>query len=260
MTACGIPRRTLIAATTNDPTAPARSRDLQAALRAATPKPTGSTVVKPINDTMRELQRDALVAYVLHQLRRESRRTAHDRHAGQAVRVLPDGRADGAVHADLADPARALVGAAVHRALPAATWSRGVAPSDINAAQWEWMKRYRVWQANREVFLWPENWLEPELRDDQSPFFKELDERAAAERHHRRRGRRRYLNYLAKLEEVAKLEPCGMSLRRDDPNGRRDRPRRRAHRRGPPQVLLPPARGGYWTPGRRSSSTSRTTR
>ena len=35
------------------------------------------------------------------------------------------------------------------------------------------MKRYRVWQANREVFLWPENWLDPELRDDQSPFFKE---------------------------------------------------------------------------------------
>ncbi len=35
------------------------------------------------------------------------------------------------------------------------------------------MKRYRVWEANRKVFLWPENWLEPELRDDQSPFFKQ---------------------------------------------------------------------------------------
>ena len=48
-----------------------------------------------------------------------------------------------------------------------------VAPSSIKAKQWEWMKRYRVWEANRKVFLWPENWLEPELRDDQSPFFKE---------------------------------------------------------------------------------------
>ena len=36
------------------------------------------------------------------------------------------------------------------------------------------MKRYRVWQANREVFLWPENWLYPELRDDQSPFFQQM--------------------------------------------------------------------------------------
>ena len=41
--------------------------------------------------------------------------------------------------------------------------------------QWEWMKRYRVWEANRKVFLFPENWLEPELRDDKSPFFKEIE-------------------------------------------------------------------------------------
>ena len=47
------------------------------------------------------------------------------------------------------------------------------------------MKRYRVWEANRKVFLLPENWLEPELRDDKSPFFKETRERIAAERHHR---------------------------------------------------------------------------
>ena len=40
----------------------------------------------------------------------------------------------------------------------------------------EWMKRYRVWEANRKVFLYPENWLEPELRDEKSPFFKELED------------------------------------------------------------------------------------
>ena len=48
-----------------------------------------------------------------------------------------------------------------------------VSPADIDASQWTWMKRYRVWQANREVFLWPENWLYPELRDNQSPFFQQ---------------------------------------------------------------------------------------
>ena len=29
---------------------------------------------------------------------------------------------------------------------------------------WDWLKRYRVWEANRKVFLFPENWIEPELR------------------------------------------------------------------------------------------------
>jgi hypothetical protein len=28
------------------------------------------------------------------------------------------------------------------------------------------MKRYRIWEANRKIFLFPENWLEPEFRDD----------------------------------------------------------------------------------------------
>ena len=50
-----------------------------------------------------------------------------------------------------------------------------VSPAAVNAKQWEWMKRYRVWEANRKVFLFPENWLEPELRDDKSPFFKEIE-------------------------------------------------------------------------------------
>jgi SpoVK/Ycf46/Vps4 family AAA+-type ATPase len=28
----------------------------------------------------------------------------------------------------------------------------------------EWQKNYRVWDANRKIFLYPENWIEPELR------------------------------------------------------------------------------------------------
>src|SRR6184192_1524674 len=31
-------------------------------------------------------------------------------------------------------------------------------------AEWEWRKNYRVWDANRKIFLYPENWIEPELR------------------------------------------------------------------------------------------------
>src|SRR5262249_5083202 len=41
--------------------------------------------------------------------------------------------------------------------------------------QGRWMKNYRVCEANRKIFLYPENWLEPELRDDKSPFFVEFE-------------------------------------------------------------------------------------
>jgi hypothetical protein len=33
-----------------------------------------------------------------------------------------------------------------------------------NDREWVWMTKYRVWEANRKEFLYPENWMEPEIR------------------------------------------------------------------------------------------------
>src|SRR5262249_51668810 len=92
-----------------------------------------------------------------------------------------------------------------------------VSPESINREQWEWMKRYRVWEANRKVFLFPENWLEPELRDDQWPFFKEIESELLQSDITDDSAATALLNYLSKLEEVAKLEPCGIyHVEKDD--------------------------------------------
>ncbi|MFE2756171.1 hemopexin repeat-containing protein [Actinosynnema sp. NPDC059335] len=40
---------------------------------------------------------------------------------------------------------------------------------------WTWMRNYRVWEANRKVFLYPENYLRPELRDRKTPAFEALE-------------------------------------------------------------------------------------
>jgi hypothetical protein len=40
---------------------------------------------------------------------------------------------------------------------------------------WSWIKNYRVWEANREVFLYPENYIEPELRTHATPLFTQLE-------------------------------------------------------------------------------------
>jgi hypothetical protein len=32
-----------------------------------------------------------------------------------------------------------------------------------------------VWEANRKVFLYPENWIQPSLRDDKSPIYLQLE-------------------------------------------------------------------------------------
>ena len=41
---------------------------------------------------------------------------------------------------------------------------------------WQWMRNYRVWEANRKVFLYPENYIRPELRDSKTAAFKKLEE------------------------------------------------------------------------------------
>ncbi len=42
------------------------------------------------------------------------------------------------------------------------------AAADVNNDKsWgKWMKNYRMCEANRKVFLYPENWIEAELRDE----------------------------------------------------------------------------------------------
>ncbi len=51
--------------------------------------------------------------------------------------------------------------------------------NDTQKEQWEWMKNFQVWVANRKVFLYPENWIDGDLREDKTPFFLELEERLA---------------------------------------------------------------------------------
>ncbi len=76
--------------------------------------------------------------------------------------------------------------------------------------EWAWMKNYRVWEANRKVFLYPENWIEPELRDDKTPFFVNLEHGLLQDEVNDATVEREYLKYLRDLDRVARLEICGL--------------------------------------------------
>lgn len=75
--------------------------------------------------------------------------------------------------------------------------------------QWAWMKNYRVWEANRKVFLFPENWIEPELREDKSPFFKDLENELRQGELTNELAEKAYLNYLESLYLVNNLQIVG---------------------------------------------------
>lgn len=52
----------------------------------------------------------------------------------------------------------------------------GVTVDHIPAVWWEWMSTYRLWEANRRIFLYPENYLVPSQRSTASPEFRQLSD------------------------------------------------------------------------------------
>ncbi len=205
----GISAKAFIQAATNNPSSET-VRDFQAALRARYDSSSWRDVVRPINDEMRSLQRDALVAYILHQMRSQPESAHIDTPDKLFEYFLMDVQMDPCMQTSRIRHALSSVQLFIERCLM--NLEPRVSSAAINAEQWEWMKRYRVWEANRKVFLFPENWLEPELRDDKSPFFKEIESELLQSDITEERAGVAMLNYLSKLEEVAKLEPCGILL------------------------------------------------
>lgn len=203
----GIPAAALIRATTNEPSGDS-VRNFQSALRARYDAATWRDVVKPINDTMRGLQRDALVTYILHQMRANPESAHIDTPDKLFEYFLTDVQMEPCMQTSRIRHALSTVQLFIERCFM--NLESDVSPSSLNAKHWEWMKRYRVWEANRKIFLYPENWLEPELRDDKSPFFKEIESELLQSDITEDSAAIALVNYLSKLEEVAKLEPCGI--------------------------------------------------
>ena len=77
------------------------------------------------------------------------------------------------------------------------------------AAEWEWRRNYRVWQANRKVFLWPENYLDPDLRDDKTSLFEDLEQELLQTDIDDQNVLDAYTKYLAGFEELASLTIAG---------------------------------------------------
>ncbi|VAW74760.1 Insecticidal toxin complex protein TccB1 [hydrothermal vent metagenome] len=86
-------------------------------------------------------------------------------------------------------------------------------------SQWKWMKIYRVWEANRKIFFYPENWLEPELRDDKSPFFRDLENELLQNEITDENVEQAFQNYLHKVDDVSHLEVMGMYHQMEDLGG-----------------------------------------
>ncbi len=167
-------------------------------------------VIQPLQDVFREQKRDALVSWLVTQPNPNWLNT----NALYSY-FLIDVEMSACMLTSRLKQAAASAQLFVQRCLMNLELDIAVRSEKINAAdtladskwkQWKWMRYYRVWEANRKVFLYPENWIEPELRDEKSPFFKELENELMQNDINRDTAEQAYLNYLEKLDKVANLE------------------------------------------------------
>lgn len=84
-----------------------------------------------------------------------------------------------------------------------------VKPRDIPTDEWEWRKNYQVWVANRKVFLFPENYIDPTLRDTKSHIFKELEDELLQQKITKESAENAYKKYLSQFAELTRMRYAG---------------------------------------------------
>lgn len=178
------------------------ARDIRRAARAKYQTDEAwSAVARPLRNALRVKQRDALVAYLLDKLSLKDANALYEH-------LLIDVEMDPCMMTSRLVLAHGTVQHFVQRIL--LNLEAGLAPTTSFAGEWRWMKSYRVWEANRKVFLWPENWIEPELRDDKTPLFEELERALLSGPLDNNIVEDAYRSYLDGLADIANLDIVAM--------------------------------------------------
>ncbi|MBF2050571.1 MAG: hypothetical protein IGS54_24945 [Elainella sp. C42_A2020_010] len=184
--------------------------NIQQAIRARYSQEQWEEAIKPTHDQLRTNQREALLAYLLAQpvLMEWGVRDADSLFEF----FLIDVQMDACMKTSRIRQALSSVQLFVQRCFLGLEAKYGVSAEVLDRERWEWMALYRVWEANRKVFLYPENWIRPELRDVKSPFFQELESELLQNDVSQDTVTSALTKYIVQVDEVANLEVVGQFI------------------------------------------------
>jgi len=184
-----------------------RAGDIREVIRARYSHEEWEEAIKPVHDTLRENQKQALIAYLLAQpVLMEWGVVDAD---SLFEFFLIDVQMDACMETSRIKQAISSVQLYVQRCFLGLEEEHGVGADALDLDRWEWMQRYRSWEANRKVFLYPENWIEPGLRDTKSPFFKEMESELLQNDVSKDTVKAALTKYIVQVDEVANLQAVG---------------------------------------------------
>ena len=165
-------------------------------------------IVEPYRDRLRGRRRDALADYLI-----TLPGLPFDTHSDLYHYFLLDTELEGCARSSRIVAATNSVQLYVQRCLMGLEQDEAgevrVVPPDEMVQEWAWRKNYRVWEANRKVFLYPENYADPDLRDNKSPLFEELEGELLQQDVTKEAVEAAYKKYLKGFMEVASLKIVG---------------------------------------------------
>jgi hypothetical protein len=179
--------------------------DIQNAAAANYTPQAWPSVAEQLNNTLRAARRDALVSYLMGQLGYTDPNKLFellliDPEMGTCMQTSRIRQALNSVQLFVQ---RCLLGLEINDNNQAVS----IQPSQIDATTWRtWMSTYAIWAANREVFLWPENWLLPSLRDDQTEIFQAFASSLQQSTITNDTVSAAFLTYLQGLEQIDRLD------------------------------------------------------
>jgi hypothetical protein len=169
--------------------------------------------LEPFENRLRGRRRDALVDYLIRSVHPEFESTSDLFH-----HFLIDVELEGCARTSRVAAAISSLQLYVHRIRmnleqdrrdPADPQRVHIPPDSIPMDEWTWRKNYRVWEANRKVFLYPESYIEPDLRDNKTPLFQELESTLLQQEINEQTVLDAYARYLSGFEEIARLKIAG---------------------------------------------------
>ena len=187
----------------------ANAEAIQNTVKAKYDDTTWVTVGKPLNDTIREASKEALIAYILANAASWGVKAPDD---GSAITLadqlyeyfLIDVSMSPCMLTSRIVQASAAVQLFVQRCL--LNLEPTVSPAAVDPVHWSWMQNYRVWEANRMVLCYPEAYIVPTLRDDQTPLFQTFAAALLQNPITEENVEQAYLNYLYGLDQIARLD------------------------------------------------------
>ena len=191
------------------------AESIRTAIRARYKLSDWEIAIKPTYDQLRQLQSNALTAYLINQpvLKEEG---VFDTD-GLFEFFLIDTQMCPCMETARLKQATSSVQLFVQRCFLGLEKVHGIEADMLDRGRWDWMQRYRVWEANRKVFLYPENWIQPSLRDDKSPIYQQLESELMQRDLTSSTILDAIKNFLFKLDEVANLEVDAIHF--EDPVG-----------------------------------------